>query len=75
MLISSVPPPDLGRGPLRKNIMVSGSTPLQRSTVASQVAAMRAKTVVMASNFNNSSHSKVGKVSRSMERREAFLEG
>lgn len=45
------------------------------STVASQVAAMRAKTEIMASKSNNSSHSKVGKVNRSMRRREAFLEG
>lgn len=45
------------------------------STVASQVAAMHAETVVMAPNSNNSSHSKVGKVSRSVGRRKGFWKG
>ena len=36
---------------------------------------MRAKTAVTPSNSNNSSHSKVGKVSRSIGRREGFWKG
>ena len=45
------------------------------STVTSQVAAMHAQTVVMASNPNNTSHSKVGKVNRSMGREKSFWVG